>query len=50
MSTDPLYINNENDAWEIRKWIRKGGHKIIVKKSKEMRIALNNKEPLYIHN
>jgi hypothetical protein len=28
----------------------KAGLKINVKKTKEMRIALTNKEPLYIHN
>jgi hypothetical protein len=34
----------------LEKESAKVGLKINVKKSKEMRIAMNNKEPLYIHN
>jgi hypothetical protein len=34
----------------LEKESAKVGLKINIKKSKEMRIALNNKEPLYIHN
>jgi len=50
MSVNPLYMNNAKNAGKIRKRIRQSGFKNNVKKTMEMCIALNNKEPLCIHN
>jgi len=51
MSVNPLNTNYAKKCLrDYEKESAKTGLKIKVKKTKEMRIAMTNKEPLYIHN
>jgi len=47
MSVNPLYTKNAKILARLEKESTKAGLKINVKKTKEMRIAKNNRDPFY---